>query len=609
MVKESTLEAVKEFFRTGHLLRKFNTTAITLIPKEIGADQLALFRLVACCNTIYKVITRLISKRLKLFISQAVQGNQVGFIRGRLLCENVLLASELVENFQLEGDVSRGCLQIDLTKAYDNVNWDFLINILVAFELPPLFISWIKVCITTPSYSIAFNGELIGFFQGKKGIRQGDPMSSHLFVLVIDILAKSLDRGAVNGLPTPHPRCLAPLVTHLSFADDVLVFFDGSEASIEGILNILEDFKKGSGLGINMSKTALLLDGGDIDRNRLISERFGLTHGSLPVRYLGVPLMAQKMKKIDYQPLIDRINFKFSSWTARHISFAGRLQLLKSVIFSTINFWLSIFLLPNQCILKLEQMCNAFLWKGAPNSARGAKIAWDIVCTSKECGGLGLRRLADWNKVLALKLIWLLFTAAGSLWVSWVRINLIRHRNFWELNPSTSGSWIWKQLCKLRPLARPFLICDIGSGVTASFWHDNWTGLGPLIELTGRNGPRSVGLHITAVVRDGLRGRDWWIASSRSRNPTINLIKRVLPDVEGMIDSLQDDVYLWKPDSHAPTNVFSTTKTWLALNPNGLLFLGIILCGLKIGSQNMPLYAGWLLGTGFIQGIDCQVGA
>ncbi|CAL9217574.1 unnamed protein product, partial [Arabidopsis halleri] len=272
VVKESTLNAVKEFFRTGHLLRKFNTTAITLIPKEIGADQLPQFRPVACCNTIYK----------------AVQGNQVGFIKGRLLWENVILASELVENFHLEGEVSRGCLQIDLTKAYDNVNWDFLINIFVAFDLPLIFISWVKVCITTPSYSIAFNGKLIGFFQGKKGIRQGDPMSSHLFVLVMDILAKSLDRGAVNGLFSPHPRCLAPLVTHLIFADDVLVFFDGSEASIGGILNILEDFKEGSGLGINMSKTALLLDGGDFDRNRLISERFGLSHGSLPFRYLGV---------------------------------------------------------------------------------------------------------------------------------------------------------------------------------------------------------------------------------------------------------------------------------------------------------------------------------
>ncbi|KAL9281107.1 hypothetical protein AtEden1_Chr5g0116231 [Arabidopsis thaliana] len=81
------------------------------------------------------------------------------------------------------------------------------------------------------------------------------------------------------------------------------------------------------------------------------------------------------MRKQDYQSLLDRLNFKFSSWTARQLSFAGRLQLLKSVIYSTINFSFSIFLLSIQCLLRLEQMCSACLWKGAPNSARGAKIA------------------------------------------------------------------------------------------------------------------------------------------------------------------------------------------------------------------------------------------
>lgn len=566
MVKDCTVAAVRDFFLTGHLLRRFNATAITLIPKVTGADQLTQFRPVACCTTVYKVIIRIISKRLKLFIEKAVQGNQVGFIKGRLLCENVLLASELVDNFQAEGVTTRGCLQVDITKAYDNVNWEFLINILKALDLPADFINWIWICISTPSYSIAFNGELIGYFQGMKGIRQGDPMSSHLFVLVMDILAKSLDLGAVNGLFTLHPKCLAPMITHLSFADDVLIFCDGSASSIDGILNILDEFKQGSGLGINRSKTALLLDGGNFERSRLLAADFGINHGSLPVRYLGVPLMAQKMRRHDFQPLLDKINSRFTSWTARHLSFAGRLQLLKSVIYSTINFWASIFILPNQCLLKLEQMCNAFLWTGAPNSARGAKISWDIVCSAKENGGLGLKRLSSWNTVLALKLIWLLFTAAGSLWVSWVRLNLIGSRNFWNLNPYYSGSWIWRKLCKLRSIARPFIICEVGSGITASFWHDNWIGHGPLIDLTGLNGPQLAGLPSNAVVRDALRDCDWWISSSRSRNPVIVLLKNTLPAAGNLIDCQHDDSYLWKIDHHAPSCKFSTANTWQALN-------------------------------------------
>ena len=205
-----------------------------------------------------------------------------------------MLASKLVESFHLNVEVSRGCLQIDLTKAYDNVSWEFLINILQALDLPPMFINWIKVCISTPFYSIAFNGGLIRFFNGKKGIRQGDPMSSHLFVLVMDILAKSLDKGVLDGLFQLHPKCLVLEITHLSFVDDVLIFFDGSADSIKGILGILDEFKKGSGLGINKQKTALLIDGGDFQRTRQLVEHFGVLQGALPVRYLGVPLMAQR---------------------------------------------------------------------------------------------------------------------------------------------------------------------------------------------------------------------------------------------------------------------------------------------------------------------------
>lgn len=209
------------------------------------------------------MIARLIKRRLKKFIADAVQPNQVGFVEGRLLCENVLLASELVSNFHIAGEVSKGCLQIDLTKAYDSLNWDFLFNILTAIELPEKFIRWIKVCVTTTSFSIAFNGELIGFFPGKKGLRQGDPISSLLFVLAMDVLSKKLDQGALLQSFIPHPMCDAPLVTHLSFADDVLIFFDGSENSLAGILDILDGFKLASGLGINKDKTALFLNGGD----------------------------------------------------------------------------------------------------------------------------------------------------------------------------------------------------------------------------------------------------------------------------------------------------------------------------------------------------------
>lgn len=562
VVGSDSVQAVTEFFISGRMLRIFNATTIALLPKTTRADESSKFRLVSCCSTVYKVVARLLKKRLKLFVSQAVQLNQVGFIKGRLLCENVLLASELVSGFHKRGPTSRGCLQIDLVKAYDNLNWDFLFNILEALDLPEVFISWIRECVTTTSFSIAFNGELLDCFPGRKGLRQGDPISSLLFVLAMDILSKLLDKCAIDNIFGIHPQGDAPLITHISFADDVLLFFDGTDRSLQGLLSILDEFNSCSALGVNKSKCAVFFDGGDTAHSRASAQTHGITHGSFPIRYLGVPLTTKKLRRVDSQPLIDKLYSRFSSWTVRHLSFAGRLQLLKSVIYSTISFWASIFLLPNSCLKILEQMCNSFLWKGVPTGARGAKVSWETVCTFKESGGLGLRRLSLWNKIMGLKLIWLLFASSGSLWVSWTRLHRIGSENFWTLDPERSGSWLWKSICELRQLARPFVFCEIGSGRSGSFWFDNWTSLGPLIELVGENAPRLTGLAETASVREALVGEQWWLNSSRSRNPVIAMLKNCLPDPTGIFSSEEDDQFLWQIGENVPKDSFSSSDMW-----------------------------------------------
>lgn len=336
---------------------------------------------------------------------------------------------------------------------------------------------------------------------------------------------------------------------------------------MRGVLEILEEFKQLSGLSVNRDKTELLIDGGSHSLCQELAEATGIKQGALPVRYLGVPLSAKKMKKSDFKPLLDKIEARFNSWTVKHLSFAGRFQLIQAVIYSTITFWCSIFILPNECIRILERMCNAFLWNGAPQSAKGAKINWITVCTPKDEGGLGLKRLPDWNQVLALKLIWLLFAAGGSLWVSWMRINKIGSDNFWKLEPRRGDSWLWKKLCKLRAVARPFIVCEIGSGLTASFWHDNWTDLGPLIHLTGTRGPAVSGLHLEATVAEAITNGEWWLSSFRSRNCIITLLKQCLPSLLPIVQSSNDDTYLWRMENDSPSTTFSTARTWLTLHP------------------------------------------
>lgn len=565
LVGSDLIAAVKDFFVNPVLSRQVNSTVIALLPKVPGAARLSEFRPISLCNTVYKIIYKLIGNRLRLITPLAVQRNQVGFISGRLLCENVLLASELVTDFNKPGEVSRGCLQIDITKAYDNVDWRYVMNILEAFGLPPVFITWVRSCVTSPHYSVAFNGELVGFFPGEKGLRQGDPISSSLFVLAMDILSKSLDKAARNSIFGIHPKCSYPLITHLCFADDMLIFFDGSSDSLVAILELLNEFYAGSGLQLNLQKTGLFLDGANHSLTRELATTFGLSQGCLPVRYLGLPLMPHRLRPQEYQPLIDRVRKKIKSWTIRNLSFAGRLQLIQSVLYGMFNFWASVFPLPKGCIDAIEQMCNAFLWSGDSESARGAKVSWVSVCTPRKVGGLGLRCLQDSNNVFSLKLIWLLFAATGSLWVAWVKHNIVADRLFWDFDFSASGSWIWRRLMDLRPLARPFLICYVQSGDSALFWHDNWTGLGPLIEITGPNGPRVTGISLSSVVSQAIREGEW--ALSRGCHSTIQLLRACLPIQPPSLIPHSDDYFLWRTSADVAPTQFSAARTWDALHP------------------------------------------
>lgn len=206
-------------------------------------------------------------------------------------------------------------------------------------------------------------------------------------------------------------------MTHTCFTDDVLIFSDGKKYSIEGILAVFQEFARIYGLNISLEKSSLYMAGVKTYDSEAILEQFPFEAGTLPVRYLGLPLLTKRMNVHDYSPLISRIRNMISSWTARHMIFAGRLQLIGYVLYSITAFWMSAFRLPSQCIQEINSICSAFLWSGPVLSPQKAKIAWVDVCKPKEEGGLGLKNLAEANKVSCLKLIWRILSAKSSLWV------------------------------------------------------------------------------------------------------------------------------------------------------------------------------------------------
>lgn len=187
------------------------------------------------------------------------------------------------------------------------------------------------------------------------------------------------------------------------------------------------------------------------------------------------------------------------------------------------------------------------------------KVAWDDICYPKEEGSLGFRRFKDTNRIFGLHLIWRLFTSKSSLWAKWARHYLLRNKSFWDVKATTLGSWIWKKILKLLPIAYVFLRVELGNGRDIHFWTDDWLKKGKLIDITGSLGTRYLGITGDARVCDAVVNGDWKI-SRRSRLHG-DLCRCILaeepPDIGG-----GEDRFLWRQKQDIYSSSFSCKNTW-----------------------------------------------
>lgn len=158
-------------------------------------------------------------------------------------------------------EYARCAFKVDIYKAYDSIEWDFVRRTLCSFGFPSYLINLIMECVTSPTFSVLINGVPQGFFRGKRGLMQGDPISPYLFVLCMEALSRSLRETSKVSSFKFHPKCKQLGVVHLAFADDLLIFCKGHIPSLKLIKNCLEEFSKASGLRANLDKSQCFIAG------------------------------------------------------------------------------------------------------------------------------------------------------------------------------------------------------------------------------------------------------------------------------------------------------------------------------------------------------------
>ena len=200
-VKNSVYEEIKEVFKYGVVPSYLNETLLALIPKGQNPESLNNYRPISLCNSIYKVISKIIVARIRPHLSSLISPVQAAFIPGRRGTDNVCIAQELLHTLdnKKKGRVGYMAIKLDLEKAYDRLEWNFVHRVLEAFHFPLKLSKIIMSCITTTSISILVHGGALQPFEPSRGIRQGDPLSSYIFIICMEYLGHLIEQKCVDG--------------------------------------------------------------------------------------------------------------------------------------------------------------------------------------------------------------------------------------------------------------------------------------------------------------------------------------------------------------------------------------------------------------------------
>ncbi|KAH0772311.1 hypothetical protein KY290_016292 [Solanum tuberosum] len=334
IIKHDLLDVIHAFFCGQMIPKYFSHSCIVLLPKVNSPNKLNEFKPISLSNFTSKIISKIVSSRLSPILPNLVSLNQTGFVKGRSISENIMLAQEIIHHIKKPNIGSNVVIKLDMAKAYDRVSWSYICLVLRRMGFEEVFIDMVWRIMANNWYSIIVNGKRHGFFHSTRGLKQGDPLSPALFILGAEVLSRSLNR--LHSNPDYFGFLMetrGPQVNHLSFADDIILFTSGRQKTLKLIMRTLKNYEETSGQLINSDKSHFMVHTSAFNSTKDRIKRitgFKLREGTLT--YLGCPLFVGRPRIVYFSDLINKVLCRITGWQTRLLSYGGRAILVKHVL-------------------------------------------------------------------------------------------------------------------------------------------------------------------------------------------------------------------------------------------------------------------------------------